>query len=208
MRIARDEGREILEDLAAECRGRAADRAAVRGGPPIRRRAARGRRLAPRWAIELAAAGCSARASMRTAAGATLAKFCTAPAVSGGHSKECSCTLRPGGELRAKFRGRQVQLRGIENRPMTVVAQLLVPFHDSVPQTVDARCWPRACRSRRSLAAGTRTDARCARRTAAGRTRGRPAPALRSRRGRPPARTGRRRSAGGSGGGIRAPRRD
>ena len=41
-----------------------------------------------------AAAGCSARGSMRTEAGAALAKFCTGPAVSGGHSKERSCNLR------------------------------------------------------------------------------------------------------------------
>ena len=132
MQIARDEAREILEDLrlnAATAQQIEQQFAAARrlGGEQHA-----GLGLAAMWAAS-SAAGCSARGSMRTVAGATLAKFCTAPAVSGGHSKECSCTCSQAANCAAEFARRQVKLRGIENRPMTVVAQLFVPFHDAIP---------------------------------------------------------------------------
>ncbi len=80
-----------LSKIFAWMSRRAADRAAVRGGRRIRPRA----KCAPgsrRMCATNSAAGCSARGSMRTAAGATLGKFCIGGAVSGGHSKLCSCT--------------------------------------------------------------------------------------------------------------------
>ena len=115
--------------------------------------------------------GCSARGSMRIVAGAGLEKFCTGPAVSGGHSKERSCTCCHAANSRRNSAGGQVQLRRIENRAVAIVAQLFVPLDDALPQALHRRRWPRSCRPGRCAAAGTRIDATCDRRTAAGRTR-------------------------------------
>ena len=84
------------------------------------------------------AAGCSARGSTRTAAGATLGKFCHRPLRLGRPFEGAQLDPRPIGEERAELRGRQVHLLGVQNRPLAVVAQLLVPFDDAVPQLVYA----------------------------------------------------------------------
>ena len=67
--------------------------------------------------------------------------------------------LRPRGELRAKFLRRQVQLRGIQNRPVAVVAQLLVPLHDA-RATGSATEELASCMSIRTLCGG-RYSNRC-----------------------------------------------
>ena len=91
-----------------------------------------------------------------------------------------------------EFRRRQIQLRGIQNRPVAVVAQLLVALarcrstgqgRSRLHRSRPPECCP---------AANTRTDGRCARRTAAGRIRSRRVRSRRSRPGRSPAPTDRR----------------
>ncbi len=59
-----------------------------------------------------------------------------APAVSGGHSNVCSCICGQAVYGAQEFRRRQIQLGGVQNRPMAVVAQLLVAFDDAAPQRV------------------------------------------------------------------------
>ena len=129
------ERREVVEDLRLNFRARAAGRAAARDGRPIRPRAARVRGAASMCAAS-SAAGCSARGSTRTAAGATLGKFCQRPSVSGGHSKASQLNPRPGLDQGARNScGRQIDFLGIENRALAVVPQLLVPLDDAAPET-------------------------------------------------------------------------
>ena len=205
--VAGDEARKTLEDLGLNAATAQQIEQQLAPARPIRPRAAPGRRLEARCAASsfgrLLGARIDANRGRRLAGEilhaaprfrAATRRSAAAPAA----RRRTRAEIPPAGRYSS---GR------IENRPAAVVAQLLVPLDDALPQALD-RCELASCMSIKHAlrAAGTRTDARFDRRTAAGRTPSPPGLARRSHRDRPFARSDRRESAAGSGGGIRARR--